>query len=171
MNALTGTSTLTRLALRRDRITAPAWVLGLAAFTAATTALWADDFRDPATLLAETRITVVSPGIRILGLASGASVGSYAMVRNFVLLAVLAALMSTFSVVRHTRQSEETCRAELVGAPSGLGYAIEYYRSMLATPSVMAFIAVIGLLGFLSDRALRLLGSALTPWARTVAAP
>ena len=118
MNALTGTSTLTRLALRRDRITAPAWLLGLAAFTAATTALWADDFRDPATLLAETRITVVSPGIRILGLASGASVGSYAMVRNFVLLAVLAALMSTFSVVRHTRQSEETGRAELVGAAS-----------------------------------------------------
>lgn len=60
--------------------------------------------------------------------------------------------------------------AELVGAPNGLGYAIEYYRSMLATPSVMAFIAVIGLLGFLSDRALRLLGRALTPWAQTVAA-
>jgi ABC-type nitrate/sulfonate/bicarbonate transport system permease component len=61
--------------------------------------------------------------------------------------------------------------AELVGAPNGLGYAIEYYRSMLATPSVMAFIAVIGLLGFLSDRALRMLGRALTPWAQTVVAP
>jgi ABC-type nitrate/sulfonate/bicarbonate transport system permease component len=55
--------------------------------------------------------------------------------------------------------------AELVGAPSGLGYAIEYYRSMLATPSVMAFIAVIGFLGFATDRALRLLGRTLTPWA------
>lgn len=57
--------------------------------------------------------------------------------------------------------------AELVGAPSGLGYAIEYYRSMLATPSVMAFIVVIGLLGFLTDQALRRLGAALTPWAQT----
>ena len=56
--------------------------------------------------------------------------------------------------------------AELVGAPSGLGYAIEYYRSMLATPTVMAFIAVIGLLGFLTDRALRWLGDVLAPWAR-----
>lgn len=56
--------------------------------------------------------------------------------------------------------------AELVGAPSGLGYAIEYYRSMLATPTVMAFIAVIGLLGFLTDRALRWLGDAFAPWAR-----
>ena len=32
-------------------------------------------------------------------------------------------------------------------------------------------LAVIGLLGFLSDRALRALGRALTPWAQTVAAP
>ncbi len=55
--------------------------------------------------------------------------------------------------------------AELVGAPSGLGHAIEYYRSMLATPSVMAFIAMIGLLGYLCDRGLRWLGDALTPWA------
>ncbi len=56
--------------------------------------------------------------------------------------------------------------AELVGAPSGLGYAIEYYRSMLATPTVMAFIAAIGMLGFLTDRALRWLGDLLAPWAR-----
>lgn len=55
--------------------------------------------------------------------------------------------------------------AELVGAPSGLGYAIEYYRSMLATPSVLGFIAMIGLLGFLTDRVLRWAGEALMPWA------
>jgi len=56
--------------------------------------------------------------------------------------------------------------AELVGAPSGLGYAIEYYRSMLSTPSVMAFIVVIGLLGFLTDRALRWVADAFAPWGR-----
>ena len=55
--------------------------------------------------------------------------------------------------------------AELVGAPSGLGYAIEFYRSMLATPTVMAFIAVIGLLGYLTDAALRWLARRLMPWA------
>lgn len=55
--------------------------------------------------------------------------------------------------------------AELVGSPSGLGYAIEYYRSMLDTASVMAFIIVIGVLGFLCDRALRSLSAALIPWA------
>ena len=39
------------------------------------------------------------------------------------------------------------------------------------TPSVMAFIAVIGLLGFLSDRLLRVLGRRLTPWAINGVAP
>jgi ABC-2 type transport system permease protein len=116
VNAFAGTAALIRLAVRRDRFQLPAWVLGLAAFTAATTALWANQFGDAADLAQETRITVTSPGIRMLGLASGPSVGGYAMVRNFVLLAVLAALMSTFAVVRHTRQGEETGRAELVGA-------------------------------------------------------
>lgn len=60
--------------------------------------------------------------------------------------------------------------AELVGAPNGLGYAIEYYRSMLSTPTVMAFIVTIGLLGFLTDKGLRQLSQVLTPWAQTGAA-
>lgn len=144
MNALTGTTALVRLALRRDRITLPAWLLGLAAFTAATTALWAADFTDPAVLEQETRVTVASPGIRLLGLASGASVGGYAMVRNFVLLAVLAALMSAFSVVRHTRQGEETGRAELVGAAS-VGRHAGLAAALIVT--VAADVALAALLG------------------------
>jgi ABC-type nitrate/sulfonate/bicarbonate transport system permease component len=55
--------------------------------------------------------------------------------------------------------------AELIGAPSGLGYAIEWYRELLMTPQVMAFIAMIGILGYLCDRAVRELSVALTPWA------
>jgi ABC-2 type transport system permease protein len=116
MNALTGAAALTRLALRRDRISLPVWVLGLVAFTAGTTALWADQYRNAADLLQDTRIAATSPGIRMLGLASGSTVGGYAMVRDYLLIAVLAALMSIFAVVRHTRQNEETGRAELIGA-------------------------------------------------------
>jgi len=55
--------------------------------------------------------------------------------------------------------------AELIGAPSGLGYAIEWYRELLLTPQVMTFIAMIGLLGYLFDRALRALAQRFTPWA------
>jgi ABC-type nitrate/sulfonate/bicarbonate transport system permease component len=55
--------------------------------------------------------------------------------------------------------------AELIGAPSGLGYAVEWYRELLMTPQVMAFIAVIGLTGYLCDRAVRALADRFTPWA------
>jgi ABC-type nitrate/sulfonate/bicarbonate transport system permease component len=55
--------------------------------------------------------------------------------------------------------------AELIGAPSGLGFAVEWYRQLLMTPSVLAFVFMIGLFGYLFDRLLRALQSALTPWA------
>ncbi|HWB35328.1 MAG TPA: ABC antibiotics transporter, partial [Rugosimonospora sp.] len=116
MTSLAGTPALIRLAVRRDRIAIPAWILALTAFTAGSTALWAADLTDPADLLGEVRVTATSAGIRMLGLASGPSVGGYAMVRDYLTLAVLAALMSILAVVRHTRQGEETGRAELVGA-------------------------------------------------------
>ena len=56
--------------------------------------------------------------------------------------------------------------AELIGAPSGLGYAVEWYRELLATPQVMSFIAMIGVLGYLCDLGVRSLSRWLTPWAR-----
>jgi ABC-type nitrate/sulfonate/bicarbonate transport system permease component len=54
--------------------------------------------------------------------------------------------------------------AELIGAPSGLGYAIEWYRGLLMTPNVMAYIATIGVLGYGCDALLRKANRALTPW-------
>lgn len=55
--------------------------------------------------------------------------------------------------------------AELIGAPSGMGYAIEWYRQLLMSPKVFGFIAVIGLIGFFCDLGLRRLQRVLTPWA------
>ena len=55
--------------------------------------------------------------------------------------------------------------AELIGAPSGLGYAVEWYRELLMTPQVMAFIATIGVFGYLCDRAVRTAARRFAPWA------
>ena len=55
--------------------------------------------------------------------------------------------------------------AELIGAPSGVGYAVEWYRGLLMTPQVMAFIATIGVLGYLTDSLIRGLTTKFTPWA------
>ena len=55
--------------------------------------------------------------------------------------------------------------AELIGAPSGLGYAVEWYRELLMTPQVMSFIAMIGVIGYVCDSGVRWLNRRLTPWA------
>ncbi len=54
--------------------------------------------------------------------------------------------------------------AELIGADSGVGFAIEWYRELLMTPKVLAFIAVIGMIGYGADLVIRMLQRRLTPW-------
>jgi len=117
MSGFTGTMRLTRLALRRDRLTLPAWILGMAALLAATTAMFEDNYgKHPLLLEPDTRMVVENPGMRVLGLVTGPIVGGYTLHRDALTLAVLAALMSVFAVVRHTRQAEELGRSEMLGA-------------------------------------------------------
>jgi ABC-type nitrate/sulfonate/bicarbonate transport system permease component len=80
---------------------------------------------------------------------------------------VPAALPSLLVSVRLGVASSWTAvvAAELIGAPSGLGYAVEWYRELLMTPQVMAFIAMIGVLGYLTDLSLRALAQRFTPWS------
>lgn len=55
--------------------------------------------------------------------------------------------------------------AELIGSPSGLGFAIEWYRQLLMSPNVFAYIVVVSAVGYACDLLLRLLRRRLTPWA------
>lgn len=54
--------------------------------------------------------------------------------------------------------------AELVAAPSGLGFLIEDSRSLLFTERVLLGMVLIGLLGFLMDRVMRMALRTLVPW-------
>ena len=113
----TGTVRLVRLGVRRDRVRLAAWVLGMAAFLAATTAMFADTYAThPELLVPDTRVVVENPGMRVLGLVTGASVGGYTLHRDALTLSVLAAMMSILTVVRHTRQAEELGREEMLAA-------------------------------------------------------
>jgi len=114
MNALSGTSALLGLALRRDRLRLSAYLLGLAALMAGFLEMQAGQPRQA--LVEEAELFAGTPAMRMFGVASGVSVGAVTLIRGYLLLAVLAALMSTLAVVRHTRQNEETGRAELIGA-------------------------------------------------------
>ena len=111
-----GTRRLTRLALRRDRVTFLAWWVGLGAFVAATTEMFNHSLARHDDLVRETQMVATNVGMRLLGISSGPSVGGYMLHREFVSLSALVALMSTFAVVRHTRQNEELGRAEMVGS-------------------------------------------------------
>ncbi|MEV5162596.1 ABC transporter permease [Streptomyces sp. NPDC053728] len=115
--ALAGTRTLVRFNLRRDRVRLPVWVLALFLSTLATadkfTTLYAAP-EDRASLLA----TMDSPaGLAMTGprhYLDDYTFGSMLGHQMLGFLAVLVGLMSVLIVTRHTRDEEETNRAELV---------------------------------------------------------
>jgi ABC-2 type transport system permease protein len=140
----TGTRRLTRLAVRRDRYTFLAWWTGLGLFVASTTAMFAKSFAANGDLVLQTRMVATNAGMRLLGLTSGPDVGGYLLHREYVTLAVLAALMSTFAVIRHTRQNEELGRTEMlastvVGRHAGLAAG-----TIVATGANLVLALVIG---------------------------
>ena len=114
---MAGLAELVRLALRRDRIMLPAWVLGLGLAVLVTASSYADLYQDPAsrrevvTTLGETPATLALYG-RIYADSIGGLVGW----RLGGIALALAGLMTILLVTRHTRAEEESGRAELVGA-------------------------------------------------------
>src|SRR5690625_2636596 len=112
-----GLPTMLRFTLRRERIRLPVWILGLTAAIAATAASYPGIYAT-----AEERhgalLTISNPGTTaLIGAAYGDGDYTYGIMVGHQLLAmttVVAALMSIFTIVRHTRAEEESGRAELV---------------------------------------------------------
>jgi ABC-2 type transport system permease protein len=149
MSGFTGTVRLVRLALRRDQVTLPAWILGMAAFLAATTAMFADSYaKNPQLLVPDTQIVVENPGMRVMGLVTGPTVGGYTLHRDALTLAVLAAMMSVLAVVRHTRQAEELGREEMLGA-GVVGRCASLAAAVIVSLAANAVLAVLLALGMM----------------------
>lgn len=112
-----GSGQLIRLILRLDRIRLSVWVLALGLIPVAVASSFATLY-DTETARRELVGTVVSsPGLTaLLGPISGTSVGALTVWRVGAIGAVLVALMAGFTLVRHTRQEEETGRRELLGS-------------------------------------------------------
>ena len=113
-------SGVVRLALfqaRRDRVTLPVWILGITVLGFATSSAVATQFGDEAAQAAILTLAASNPAFLFLrGLPDGTGVGAVVFFQGYAFTAVLAALMSTFLVVRHTRTDEELGRAELLGS-------------------------------------------------------
>lgn len=116
-NALAGTGTLIRFMLRRDRVRLPLWILAITGFTLASVAALPDLYASGSDRQARATL-MQNPGTRAIS-GPGYGLDDYtfgAMVSLEFLswAAIFVALMSIFTVVRHTRTEEETGRAELV---------------------------------------------------------
>jgi len=121
MSGFTGTGHLLRLAVRRDRIVGTVWVLGLFVFALSQAASIISLYPTQADLdrLARTAEGIgANPAVVALqGPAYDASTYGGATAWQVVTPGVfLLGLMSMLLVTRHTRQEEETGRAELVSA-------------------------------------------------------
>ncbi len=116
--SLAGTGTLTRLALRRDRIMMAAWIYALTAVGYASVAATKRLYPNPAELLAFARTASRDKiTLAMYGPASDLStLGGVATWKLGVYGAIAAAVMSMFIVIRHTRGDEDAGRLELVGA-------------------------------------------------------
>ncbi|MFJ7133978.1 ABC transporter permease [Streptomyces fungicidicus] len=116
-NALAGTRTLIRFALRRDRVRLPVWIGALLLGTLTTANSFRTLYSDPqdranAVAGADSPANLALSGPRHYLTDDGfGSILSHQMI-GFT--AVLVGLMSVLVVTRHTRAEEETGRAELV---------------------------------------------------------
>lgn len=148
MNALTGTGTLTRLALRRDRVMIPAWVVPIALLVASTASAFGGLYDTPAERAGVAASTAGNGSLRALyGPVFDTGIGGLTAWRMMAFGSALAGLMAILLVVRHTREEEEAGRLELVGA-GAVGR-----RAPLAAALVTGFGAAL-LLGLLVTLAL-----------------
>ncbi|MGO4419173.1 ABC transporter permease [Streptomyces sp. MCAF7] len=127
---LAGTGTLLRLALRRDRVMLPVWVLAIGLSGSSTLSRLKTSYETAADRAnAVTDMNGNSSMRSMLGTAFGDSYGALTAWRVGVFLAAFAGIMSVLLVIRHTREEEETGRQEalsagMVGRRAGLTSAL-----------------------------------------------
>lgn len=119
-HALTGTGTLIRFNLRRDRIRIPAWLAVIALVQISAPSTYEGLYPTQADRLNQASIVGDNPAMKAMtGPGHGLDNYTYgAMMTNEYLgfMVIFVALMSVLMVIRHTRAEEESGRAELVRA-------------------------------------------------------
>ena len=101
---------------------------------------------------------------KLVNAARTMGVGRGALLRKVIVPAAFPTVMVGFRLA-FAGAWAAVIAAELIGSPTGLGFAIEWYRQLLMSPKVFAFIVMIGLIGYVCDVGLRALQRWLTPWS------
>lgn len=116
--SFTGTATLVRMALRRDRIRLPTWIVTITALVVVVAVTLEDLYPTVESRVAIARTIGANPALQaVLGpIFDATSVGGLVAWRMSFASLVLVPLMAVFAVVRHTRAEEEAGRLELLGS-------------------------------------------------------
>ncbi|MEU4671760.1 ABC transporter permease [Amycolatopsis sp. NPDC023774] len=142
--ALVGTWHLTRLALRRDRVILPIWIVLLSIVPAATVSSYDQFYPDAASRAALTAGAAANPSFSLLyGPAFDlTTAGGFIAWRMGGFLALLIGLMAVFTVTRHTRAEEDSGRAELL-ASTVVGRYAALTAAVLVSGTASVLIGVI----------------------------
>ncbi|MFJ2850289.1 ABC transporter permease [Streptomyces rubiginosohelvolus] len=140
--AFTGTGTLLRFNLRRDRVRMSVWLLALTLGTLATAAEYKTLYSTPeeraaavSSMDSPAALAMTGPRSYLSDYTAGVMLGH----QMLGFMAVLVGLMSVLTVTRHTRDEEETGRAELVRS------TVVGHHAHLAAALAVAVVANLGL--------------------------
>ncbi len=117
MTSFTGTWTLIRFILRRDRIRLPIWILSIAGFFTLVAASFPSIYPTERERQARATLMENPTAMAFRGPGHGLDDYTYGAILAHELMGfgmIAAALMSIFLIVRHTRVEEESGRLELV---------------------------------------------------------
>ncbi|WP_439657813.1 ABC transporter permease [Lentzea sp. HUAS TT2] len=144
MNALTGTGTLVRLALRRDRVLLPAWIAVFVLMAVTSAAATKGLFPTVESVVQAASVMNGTPAlVAVYGrIYDPSSLGALAMLKAPGSGAVIVGILSIVLVVRHTRAEEDAGRLELVGS----GVVGRWAPLTAALTVVVGADAVLGLL-------------------------
>ncbi|QNE17938.1 ABC transporter permease [Kribbella qitaiheensis] len=118
MNDFLGTTTLVRLALRRDRVLLPVWIIVFVSMAAGSAQASIDLYPDVASRVSAANTTNSSPALVSLygRLFDPTSLGEVSLFKLTSFGALMVGLLAAIFVVRHTRTEEESGRLELLSA-------------------------------------------------------
>jgi len=117
MTSLSGTGALIRLFLRLDRVRLPVWALVLGIVPVGTASAFQGLYTTEASRLELAATVTSNPAFTaLLGPLYDPSIGGLTAWRIGTLGSFIVALMAVLTMIRHTRDDEETGRRELLGS-------------------------------------------------------
>ncbi|HEU4320687.1 MAG TPA: ABC transporter permease [Acidimicrobiia bacterium] len=160
MNTLTGTGALARLNLRLDRVRIPIWVFVMSILPVSTASAFQGLYPTDESRAQFAATISANPAFNaLLGPLYDTSIGGLTAWRVGTLTSLFLGIMAVLSMIRHTRDDEETGRRELLGS-TVVGRHAPLAAALLVTSATGLAIGLIVAVG---------LGGLGLPWPGSIA--